>query len=138
MFNKRMFADMRRSGFGIGVSKAKLAEAMLEILRQLPSGTQRLKDTVVAHLGLLGQMSATRDINAAWNEAKRKAARDFPDRFVLAERNVLCWNDGSIKILDKKVSSANFRKLNELADAEGCTVNQLVSKLLRSHQKGKA
>ena len=134
MFDKRMFAEMRRAGMAVGLSKAKLSQAMLEILVQLPLGTKELKETVVAHLGLLGQMSATRDINSAWNDAKKKAAKEYPDKFLLDGRKVLHWNDGSVKVLDKKLSAANFRKLNELADAENCTVNQIVSKLIRHYK----
>jgi hypothetical protein len=135
MFDKRFFAQMRRAGMSAGVSKSKLSKAMLEILVQLPEGTANLKDTVVHHLGLLGRMSATRDINAAWNEAKRKAARERPDRFVLGARGGLRWNDGSVKVLDKKITSANFAKLNELAESQNCSVDQLVSKLIRHFQK---
>ena len=102
MFNKRMFANMRRAGVGVGLSKAKLSEAMLDILLQLPVGTTNLKETIVANMGLLGQMSATRDINEAWNEAKKKAVRQYPDRFILDDRKVLHWDDGSAEILDKK------------------------------------
>ena len=138
MFDRRMFAQMRRGGMSVGLSKAKLSGAMLEILTQLPIGTGNLRETIVAHLGLMGQLSATRDINAAWNETKKKAARESPEKFLLDDRNVLHWNDGSVKVLDKKISAANFRRLNELAEAEGCTVNQLVSKLIRQHNKGKA
>jgi len=133
-----MFADMRRAGFGIGVSKSKLVQAMLEVLPHLPSGTHPRKGTVVSQLGLFGQMSPTRNIDAAWNEVKRKAAREYPDRFILDDRDVLHRNDGSIKPLDKKISPANMRKLNELAGAENCTVNQIVSKLMRHYQRGKA
>jgi hypothetical protein len=132
MSTRGLFADMRRAGFGVGVSKAKLVKAMLEILPQLPVGTQRLKDTVVAHLGTLGQMASTRDLSAAWNEAKKKAAKQNPDKFILDERSVLHWNDGSVAILDKKISATNFKKLNELAKKDGCTVNQLVSKLIKN------
>ena len=138
MLDRRMLGDMRRAGFDIGLSKSKLAKAMLEILLQLPVGTRNLKETIIGHLGLLGQMSATRDLNAAWNETKRKAAREYPDEFLLSDRNVLHWNDGSFEPMDKKISSANFRKLNELADAEDCTVNQLVSKLIGHYRKRKA
>ena len=53
-------------------------------------------------------------------------------------RKVLHWNDGSVKILDKKISSVNFKKLNDLTEIENCSVNQLISKLLKSYQKGKA
>ena len=135
MFDKRMFAEMRRAGMGVGVSKAKLAQAMLEILAQLPSGTADLKGTIVAQLGLLGQMSASRDINAAWTDAKKKAAKQYPDKFILDGRNVLHWNDGSVKVLDKNLSAANLKKLNELAEAENCTVNQIVSKLIRRYKR---
>jgi hypothetical protein len=104
----------------------------------LPTGTTHLKETVVANLGLLGNMSATRDINAAWNEAKKKAAKEYPEKFILDGRKVLHWDDGSVKILDKKISSVNFKKLNDLAEIENCSVNQLISKLLKNNQKGKA
>ena len=129
---------MRRAGMGVGVSKAKLTQAMLEILFQLPEGTTNLKETIVGHLGLLGQMSPTRDINAAWNDAKKRAAREYPERFVLDDRKVLHWNDGSVKIIDKKISPANFKKLNELAEKENCAVNEMVSKLIRYYKKGQA
>ena len=138
MFNKKMFGDMRRAGMTVGLSKGKISKAMLEILVQLPTGTTHLKETVVANLGLLGNMSATRDINAAWNEAKKKAAKEYPEKFILDGRKVLHWNDGSVKILDKKISSVNFKKLNDLTAIENCSVNQLISKLLKNYQKGKA
>jgi len=121
----------------VGLSKGKLAKAMLEILVQLPTGTTQLKETVVANMGILGQMSAIRDITAAWNEAKKKAAKEYPEKFLLDGRKVLHWNDGSVKVLDKKISSVNFRKLNELAEIENCTVNQLISVLLKNYKKGK-
>ena len=122
----------------VGLSKGKISKAMLEILIQLPTGTTHLKETVVANLGLLGNMSATRDINAAWNEAKKKAAKEYPEKFILDGRKVLHWDDGSVKILDEKISSLNFKKLNDLAEIENCSVNQLISKLLENNQKGKA
>ena len=128
---------MRRAGMSVGLSKGKLSKAMLEILVQLPTGTTQLKETVVANLGMLGHLSATRDINAAWNEAKRKAAKEYPEEFFLDGRKVLHWNDGSVKLLDRKISSVNFKKLNELAEIENCSVNQIISKLLRNYQKGK-
>ena len=123
---------------GVGVSKTKLARAMLEILIQLPEGATNLKETIIAHLGLLGQMSSTRDINAAWNDAKKRAAREYPEKFMLDGRKVLHWNDGSVKIIDKKISAANFKKLNELAERESCTVNQILSRLIKYYQKGQA
>jgi len=138
MFSKKMFGNMRRAGMTVGLSKGKMSKAMLEILVQLPTGTTHLKETVVANLGLLGHMSATRDINAAWNEAKKKAAKEYPEKFILDGRKVLHWDDGSVKILDKKISSVNFKKLNDLTEIENCSVNQLISKLLKNYQKGKA
>ena len=138
MFNRKTFSEMRRAGMGVGVSKTKLAHAMLEILIQLPEGATNLKETIVAHLGLLGQMSSTRDINAAWNDTKKRAAREYPEKFMLDGRKVLHWNDGSVKIIDKKISAANFKKLNELAERENCTVNQILSKLIKYYQKGQA
>jgi len=52
---------------------------MLEVIVQLPTGTTQLKETVVSNLGVLGHMSATRDIHASWNEAKRNAAKEYPE-----------------------------------------------------------
>ena len=138
MFNRKTFSEMRRAGMGVGVSKTKLAQAMLEILIQLPEGATNLKETIITHLGLLGQMSSTRDINAAWNDTKKRAARKYPEKFMLDGRKVLHWNDGSVKIIDKKISAANFKKLNELAERENCTVNQILSKLVKYYQKGQA
>lgn len=137
MFDRKTFAQMRRAGMGIGISKAKLSEAMLEILMQLPEGTTNLKDVVVANMGLLGQMSATRDINEAWNQAKKKAVKLHPEKFIFDGRNILHWNDGSIEVLDKEISTPNFKKLNTLAEKEGCNVNTLVSKLIKSYEKSK-
>ena len=39
VFNRRAFSDMRRAGMGIGLSKTKLSEAMLNVLLQLPMGS---------------------------------------------------------------------------------------------------
>ncbi|MCK4486903.1 MAG: hypothetical protein KAU38_09100 [Desulfobacterales bacterium] len=138
MFDRKTYAQMRRGGMGVGISKAKLSQAMLEILVQLPEGTTNLKETIVANMGLLGQMSATRDINEAWNQTKRKAAKEYPDKFILDDRKILRWNDSSVKDLDKKISTPNFEKLNELAEIENCSVNKLISKLIKCYQKSKA
>lgn len=110
---------------------------MLDILLEFPSGATNLKDNVTLRLGMIGQMSTTRDINAAWNETKKKAAKLYPDKFILDGRSVLHWNDGSVKILDKKISSANYKKLNELAATENCNVDALVSKLISYYKKHK-
>ena len=128
---------MRRAGFGVGVSRAKVTQAMIEILLQIPEGTSNLKDIVIYNLGQIGQMTPVRDLNDAWNQAKRKVAKTHPDKFILDGRKTLQWNDGSIKILDKKISPSNFKKLKELAEAEGCSVNAIVSKLIKNYEKKK-
>jgi len=56
----------------------------------------------------------------------------------LDKRNVLQWNDESVKVLDVRISSINFKKLNELAEKENCTVDALVTNLIfhyKKHQK---
>lgn len=135
MFDKKMFGQMRRSGMSLGLSKSKLAEAMLEILLQLPVGTTNLKETIIANMGLLGHMSATRNVNEAWNQTKKKAAKLYPEKFIIDGRNVLHWNDDSVIVLDKKISTVNFKKLNELANNENCTVNQMITRLIRGYEK---
>lgn len=69
----------------VGLSKAKLSQAMLEILLQLPVGTTHLKETVVYNVGFLGQMSTTRDINEAWNQTKKRAIANFKKLNELAD-----------------------------------------------------
>ena len=119
------------------LSKGRLSKMMLDILLEFPSGAKNLKDNVTLRLGLIGQMSTTRDINAAWNETKKKAAKLYPDKFILDGRNVLHWNDGSVIVPDKTISGANYKKLNELADIENCNVNEMVSKLISYYKKHK-
>jgi len=119
------------------LSKNKITKMMLERLLELPEGAKHLKENVTLRLGMVGQLSSSREINAAWNETKKKAAKLHPDKFILDGRGVLHWNDGSLKILDKKISSANFKKLNELAETESCNVNSMVSKLISSYKENK-
>ena len=119
------------------LSKGRISKMMLDILLEFPSGSKNLKDNVTLRLGIIGQMSTTRDINAAWNETKKKAAKLYPDKFILDGRNVLHWNDGSVIVLDKAISSANYKKLNELADFENCNVNAIISKLISYYKKHK-
>ena len=119
------------------LSKGRITNMMLERLLQLPDGAKHLKENVTLRLGMVGQFSTSREIGAAWNETKKKAAKLHPDKFMLDERGVLHWNDGSVKILDRKILSANYKKLNELADTENCNVNSMVSKLITSNKKGK-
>ena len=87
------------------LSKGRLSKMMLDILVQLPSGTKNLKENITLRMGLVGQMSTTRDINAAWDETKNRAAKLYPDRFILDKRNVLQWNDGTVRVLDENISS---------------------------------
>ena len=117
------------------LSQSKLSKMMLEVLSELPSGTKNLKNNVTLRLGMIAQMSTSRDINSAWNDTKKKAANLYPDKFILDGRGVLHWNDGSVKILDKKISSVNYKKLNDLANNENCSVDALVSKLINYYKK---
>jgi len=119
------------------LSKKRIIKMMLERLLELPDGAKNLKENVTLRLGMVGQLSSSREINAAWNDTKKKAAKLHPDKFILDGRGVLHWNNGSVKILDKKISSANFRKLNELAETESCNVNSMVSRLILSYKKSK-
>lgn len=52
------------------------------------------------------------------------------------DRNILHWNDGSTKVLDKKISTANFISLNELADMKNCSIDKLISELIKYYKKG--
>ncbi|MFI5458990.1 MAG: hypothetical protein ACHRXM_26475 [Isosphaerales bacterium] len=122
---------------GLAVSRAKLSQAMLEVLVQLPTGSTNLKEVIVSHLGLLGQMAATRDIDDAWNQTKKKAVTLHPEKFTLDARKTLKWNDGTTKLLDKEISPANLKKLNELASVEGCTVNTIVTKSIKAYKQSK-
>ena len=119
------------------LSKGRLAKFMLGYLLELSTGTTQLKENVIFRMGSMAALTSNRDLNAAWNETKKKAAKLHPDKFILDDRNILHWNDGSIKILDKKITAANFRKLNELAEVEGVNVNKLVTKLISFYKKGK-
>ncbi len=112
---------------------------MLDILLQLPTGAKNLKENITLRLGLIGHLSANRDINAAWDETKSRAAKLYPDRFILDKRNVLQWNDGSVRVLDDKISTTNVKRLNQLAETENCSVDDLVTKLISDykHQKKK-
>lgn len=128
---------MRRMGMKVGLSQEKLAEAMYVILMQLEEGTTELKETIIFNLGMYGQMASAREINSAWLKIKKRAAKEFPDRFFLDQRGALKWNDGTTKIIDTNISAANFRKLNELAEAEKCDVNKMVTMLIKHYKKHK-
>jgi hypothetical protein len=68
----------------------------------------------VEHLGLLGQMSKTRDINAAWNSAKRQVVREHPDRFCL-DGKILRRASAIEDRPRRKLSTAGDRRLAALA-----------------------
>ncbi len=125
------FAQVRRAGFGVGVSAGQLTKAMVEVLSQLPPEVTPSKEVVVQHLGLLGQMSKTRDLNAAWNGAKRQAVRDHPDRFCF-DGKVLRWASAMEERPRQKLSTAGHRKLATLAAKEGMTPDELLNRLISS------
>ncbi len=131
---RSMFAGMRRAGFDTGVSLNKLTAAMTEALLQLPPGLPPTKEVVVQCLGLLGQMSKTRDINAAWNSAKRQAARDRSDRFCL-DGKVLRWTTEMEDRPREKLSTAGHRKLATLAAKEKMTPDQLLGELITTWRR---
>ena len=123
------FAQIRRSGFDIGVSAGKLTKAMVEVLSQLRAEATPSKEVVVQHLGLLGQMSKTRAINAAWNSAKRQVVREQPDRFCL-DGQVLRWARDAEERPREKLSATGHRKLAALAAREGITPDELLNRLI--------
>jgi hypothetical protein len=130
------FAQVRRAGFDIGLSPGKLAKAMVEVLSQLPPEVTPSKGVVVQRLGLLGQMSKTRDINAAWSSAKRQVVREHPDRFCL-DGKVLGWASAMEAWPREKLSTAGHRKLATLAAKEGMTPDELLSRLISSWRSAK-
>jgi len=131
-----MFAQMRRAGFDTGVSLNKLTQAMVEALLQLPAALPPTKEVVVQCLGLLGQMSKTRDINAAWNRAKRQVAMEHGDRFTI-DRKVLRRASEMDDRPREKLSAAGHRKLMALAAKENMTPDQLLTELVSSWRAGR-
>jgi len=131
-----LFKQARRAGFDIGLSTGKLTKAMVEILMQLPPEAAPSKEVVVQYLGIMGQMSKTRDVNAAWNNAKRQVARDHPDRFCL-DGKVLRRAEDMKERPREKLSAAGQRKLANLAAKEGMTPDELLSRLISSWRKTK-
>ena len=130
MFSRTTFAGMRRAGFSAAISKSKISEAMLDILLQLPTGTAHLKETIVRNLGLMGQLCLTRDINQAWEQTKRTAAKRYPEKFDLNDKKTLTWHSEVVAHIDKRISTSNLKKLNALAASEGCTVDALIARLI--------
>jgi len=134
---RESFAQVRRAGFDIGLSSGKLARAMVDVLLQLPPEAAPSKEVVVEHLGLLGQMSKTRDINAAWNGAKRQVAREHPDRFCL-DGKVLRPTSAMGDRPRERLSAAGHRKLATLAAKERLTPDDLLGRLISSWRRSKA
>jgi hypothetical protein len=133
---RQYLAQMRRAGFDIGLSVRKLVDAMVQILTQLPPEAPPTKEVVVRQLGPLGAMSKTRDINAAWNSAKRQILRKCPDKFAL-DGKVLRWASDMQDHPCEKLSTAGHSKLAMLAAKEGITPDQLLSRLVASWRKSK-
>lgn len=131
------FAEVRRAGFDIGVSTGKLTKAMIDVLLQLPPAAAPSKEVVVQHLGLLGQMSKSRDVNTAWNSAKRQVVRAHPDRFCL-DGKVLRSASAQEDRPREKLSAAGHRKLATLATKEGMTPDELLGRLISSWRSSKA
>ena len=131
------FAQVRRAGFDVGLSSRKLTRAMVDVLLQLPPEAAPSKEVVVEHLGLLGQMSKTRDINAAWSSARRQAVREHPDRFCL-DGKVLRPTSAMEDRPREKLSAAGHRKLATLAAKEGLTPDELLRRLISSWRRSRA
>ena len=131
------FAQVRRAGFDIGLSTGKLTKAMIDVLLQLPPAAAPSKEVVVQHLGLLGHMSKSRDINTAWNSAKRQVVRAHPDRFCL-DGKVLRPASAKEDRPREKLSAAGHRKLATLATKEGMTPDELLGRLISSWRSSKA
>ena len=134
---RNYFAQVRRAGFDVGLSTGKLTKAMVEVLSQLPAEVTPSKEAIVQHLGLLGQMCKTRDINAAWNSAKRQVVREHPDRFCL-DGKVLRRASATADRPREKLSTAGHRRLIALAAKEEMSPDELLGRLITSWQKARA
>ena len=126
---KDPFAQFRRAGLDLGISAANLTKAMVKVLLQLAPEAKPSKVVVVQHLGLLGQMSKTRDINSAWTSAKRRVAREHPEKFSL-DGKILRWAWDLEDPPREKLSSTGHRKLATLAAKEGMTPDELLHHLI--------
>ena len=130
------FAQVRRAGFDLGLSPGKLTSAMLEVLLQVTPEVAPSKKVVVHHLGLLGRMSKTRDINAAWNSAKRQVVREHPDRFCLDGR-ILRRASAIEDRPREKLSAAGHHRLAALAAKDGMTPDELLGRLISTWRGAK-
>jgi hypothetical protein len=82
-------------------------------------------------------MIKTRDINAAWNSAKRQVAREHPNRFCL-DGMVLRPASAMEDRPREKLSAAGQRRLATLAAKEGMTPDELLARLISSWRSSKA
>jgi len=55
--------------------------------------------------------------------------------FILDGRNNLTWNDGTVKVIDKYISPANFKKPNELAIEKKCSQHVIITTFLEAYSK---
>jgi len=131
------FAQIRRAGFDIGLSTGKLTKAIIDVLLQLPPGVAPSKKIVVQHLGMLGQMSKTSDINAAWNSAKRQVVRDHGERFCLDGKVLRRSSAMEDRPRAEKLSAAGHRRLAALALKEGTTPDELLGRMIASWRTAK-
>jgi hypothetical protein len=126
----RYFDQMRRAGFDVGVSAGKLTKMMIEVLLELPADVALSKESVVLHLGLLGQMAKTRDINTAWNQAKRQIVRLHPERFALEGKILRRASAAAGRPRPVKLTAAGQRRLATLAAREGLTSDDMLDRLI--------
>jgi len=49
-------------------------------------GTTDLKNIIIQNIGFMASMASSRDINAAWNDTKKKAAKEYSEKFILNDR----------------------------------------------------
>lgn len=109
---------------------------MIEVLSRLPQEVTPSKEVVVRHLGLLGQMTKTRDINAAWNSVKRQVVREQPGRFCL-DGKILRWASAMGDRPRERLSTAGHGKLAALAAEEGTTPDELLRRLISCWRSAK-
>ncbi len=112
------------------------SDVPIEVLSQPPPEAMLSKDVVVQCLGLLGQMSKTRDIDAAWNSAKRQIVRDHPDRCCL-DGKVLRWASRAADRPREKLSTVGHRKLAALAAKEKMTPDELLGRLISTRRQAR-
>lgn len=135
---KSLFATNSRSlsGLGLGLSVGKLTTMMIDVLSAAPINVVPTKEGILLHLGPLGRLSKSRDINAAWTAAKRYVAREYPERFVL-DGKVLRPAASMADRPRAKLSAAGHRRLTALAAKEGLTPDELLTQLLAAWRSAK-